>query len=127
MRIFISILALIFLFGAAALFLGHRSPSPATTSSAQTVQATVAPNTIAISNYLFGPDTITVKQGTLITWKNEDIARHTITADQPSDSAPSSMLIGKGESYSFTFTKPGTYTYHCEPHPYMKATIIVTQ
>jgi plastocyanin len=46
-------------------------------------------------------------------------------ADTMSADAPSSELLAKGESYSFTFKKAGTYTYHCTPHPYMKGTVVV--
>ena len=30
-----------------------------------------------------------------------------------------------GESYEFTFTEPGTFTYHGQPHPWQKGTIII--
>ena len=33
--------------------------------------------------------------------------------------------LANGKTYSFTFTTPGTYAYHCAIHTYMKATIIV--
>ncbi|MCP8315647.1 MAG: hypothetical protein H3Z51_02130, partial [archaeon] len=31
----------------------------------------------------------------------------------------------QGQSFSYTFTEPGVYVYHCDPHPYMVGTIIV--
>ena len=34
-------------------------------------------------------------------------------------------LPGKGKTYSFTFTKPGSYTYYCDIHQGMNATIVV--
>jgi amicyanin len=84
-------------------------------------------NTVTIKDYAFNPGTISVKVGTKVTWTNEDAVAHTVTADDPSSDAPSSGDIGKGDSYSFTFNKAGTYAYHCTPHPYMKATVIVTE
>ncbi|MEO6513920.1 MAG: cupredoxin family copper-binding protein [Candidatus Saccharimonadales bacterium] len=84
-------------------------------------------NTVAIKDFAFNPGTITVKVGTKVTWTNEDSVAHTVTADTASSDAPASNSIGKGDSYSFTFNKAGTYDYHCTPHPYMKATVIVTQ
>lgn len=89
---------------------------------------TTAPsaNTLTIKDYMFTPATVKVKVGTKVTWTNQDEVNHTVTADNPSSAAPSSMDIAKGQSYSFTFTKPGTYAYHCFPHPYMHGTVEVT-
>ena len=37
-----------------------------------------------------------------------------------------SGLLGPGQSYTFTFPKPGVYTYYCLAHaPLMKGTITV--
>lgn len=81
---------------------------------------------VTIKAYAFGPSKITVKVGTKVTWTNQDSVKHTVTPDNDSPDFTASELFGKGESYSFTFTKAGTYAYHCEPHPYMKATVEVT-
>ncbi len=81
-------------------------------------------NAITIKDYAFSPATLTIKKGTTITWTNQDIAKHTVTGDS---GGPSSEFFGKGKSYSYTFTKAGSYPYHCEPHPYMTATIVVTE
>jgi amicyanin len=85
------------------------------------------PNEVIISNYAYAPQKITVKVGTTVTWTNKDSIEHTVTADTKSADAPKSELIAKGQTYSFTFNKAGTYDYHCEPHPYMKGTVVVTQ
>jgi hypothetical protein len=37
-----------------------------------------------------------------------------------------SGAVQPGQSYSFTFDKPGTYTYHCEIHPDMTGTVTVS-
>ena len=84
-------------------------------------------NSVTIKDFAFNPGTVTVKVGTKVTWTNEDSVSHTVTADTPSADAPASGNIAKGESYSFTFAKVGTYAYHCTPHPYMKAKVIVTE
>jgi amicyanin len=87
----------------------------------------VATDQVEIENYSFTPAVIKVKVGTKVTWTNKDSVQHNIVADTASPDAPDGDLIAKGESYSFTFNKAGTYTYHCSPHPYMKATVIVTE
>lgn len=42
-----------------------------------------------------------------------------------SPAAFSSDSLSTGASYKFTFTQPGSYTYHCSIHPSMKGTVIV--
>ena len=87
----------------------------------------VAATNVTISNYMFGPMAIKVKVGDTVTWTNDDSVHHNIAADKPSGDAPTGPLIGKGETYKYTFKKAGTYTYHCEPHPYMHGTVVVTE
>jgi plastocyanin len=36
-----------------------------------------------------------------------------------------SGTLANGAAYQFTFTQPGTFTYHCTIHPSMTGTIIV--
>jgi plastocyanin len=73
----------------------------------------------------FSPPTIVVVLGVnnTITWTNNDIAAHTVTSDTVG--AFNSGNIAAGSSWSYTFTSPGTYGYHCSYHPWMKGTVIV--
>ncbi len=67
---------------------------------------------------------IEIAPGTTVRWTNNDQLVHTITADDGSwDSGP----IEPGKSWSHTFTKPGEVAFHCTPHPFMKAVIVVRQ
>lgn len=84
-------------------------------------------NVIQIKDYAYSPSIKTVKVGTTLTWVNQDTAAHTVTAGDKSTNNLASPLLKKGESYSYTFSKPGTVSYFCEPHPYMKATIEVAE
>ncbi|MDD5050490.1 MAG: cupredoxin family copper-binding protein [Candidatus Pacebacteria bacterium] len=86
-----------------------------------------APSSVSvnIANFAYSPATITVKAGTKVTWTNSDSAPHTITSD--SGSVLNSPRLAQGDLWSFTFTTPGTYAYHCAVHPMMKATVVVTQ
>jgi amicyanin len=79
-----------------------------------------------ISDYSFSPATLTVKQGTKVTWTNKDNVGHTVTSDSGPDSFDSGLL-SNNQTFSFTFSKPGTYTYYCSVHPYMKGTVVVTE
>jgi plastocyanin len=72
----------------------------------------------------FGPKRVEITVGTTIQWTNNDPLVHTITAD---DGSWDSGAIEPGKSWSHTFTRPGEYPFHCTPHPFMKAVIIVRQ
>lgn len=82
---------------------------------------------IAISDFSYSPQTITVKKGTTVTWTNNDSVSHDVAPDESNSEAfQKSELLAQGETYSFTFNTPGTYAYHCTPHPQMTGTVIVT-
>jgi plastocyanin len=87
-------------------------------------QDAVATSQVNITNYLFSPATIKVSSGSTVTWTNIDNVHHTITMDSGSN-GPNSGDIGLNQKYSFKFTKPGTYAYHCMIHPEMHGTVIV--
>ena len=84
-------------------------------------------NTIIIKNYHFTPSPLWIKKGTTITWTNKDLAAHTVTLDDPQGLGPKSMLLNQNQSYEFKFDQNGTFNYHCDPHPYMKSIIEVTE
>ncbi len=71
----------------------------------------------------FDPVTFQAKVGQTITWVNRDSQTHTITSDT---NLFDSGVKGPGDTYTYTFKQPGTYTYHCSLHPWMKATVVVT-
>ena len=83
---------------------------------------------VAIREFRFVPDTIRVPAGTKITWINceEDFADepHTTTSEAGADNWRSELLA-PGDLYERRFDQPGTYPYFCEPHPFMRATVIV--
>ena len=57
-----------------------------------------------------------------VTWVNHDVAIHTVTSGT---GAFDSKNIASGSSWSYTFSTPGTYGYHCTIHPWMTGTVIV--
>jgi amicyanin len=79
---------------------------------------------VEIEDFAYVPGTITIKVGTTVTWTNKDNVGHTATSDT---GVFDSGMLGKDSSYSYTFTTAGTYGYFCTPHPYMVATIVVTE
>lgn len=82
---------------------------------------------VTIMHYSFVPNIITIRKGTTLTWKNMDPVVHTVESgnqEQPAEIFDSGPLY-QGQSFSYTFTEPGVYVYHCDPHPYMLGTVIV--
>lgn len=106
----------------------HNASDTPTQSSNNTNTQSQAEETdkVTIKDFAFGPSSITVKRGTTVTWTNQDDVRHDVTPVKSDDFEQSEML-GKGQSYSVTFDKVGTFAYFCSPHPYMKGQVIVTE
>jgi plastocyanin len=97
------------------------SPAPATGGTAG---AGSAPGAVQIKNFAFSPSTVTVSAGAAVTWTNADNTAHTVTFNDTS--VTSSGHISGGQTYQVTFTKAGTYTYHCSIHPTMLGTVTVS-
>jgi plastocyanin len=93
---------------------------PWATSIAQAGEA----QDVAIHNYRFTPGMLIVSVGTTVTWTNRDFDVHTVVAD---DTPPTFKSAGldTDDSFSFTFHKAGTYSYHCSVHPHMTGKIVV--
>ena len=85
------------------------------------VPAGAAEVKVGIDNFTFNPKVVTVKAGTTVTWTNNDDIPHTV-ANPPKFK---SKALDTGDSYSFTFTTPGSYSYFCSLHPHMTGTIVV--
>ena len=68
------------------------------------------------------PEAVAVEAGTEVTWTNSDDATHTATAD---DSSFDTGDLNEGDWASVTFDEPGTFSYYCRFHPFMKATVEV--
>jgi plastocyanin len=87
---------------------------------------------VRIHNSGFSPEILTVPAGTTVTWFNLDSSKHRVVSD--TGLFDSGILVHSGnndigfdkESYSFKFSQPGNYSYHCAINPSMKGTIVVT-
>ncbi|HEV2227303.1 MAG TPA: plastocyanin/azurin family copper-binding protein [Nitrososphaerales archaeon] len=78
----------------------------------------------------FSPDTVTIVIGVnnTVFWTNSDDSGtpHTVTYKSGPDNSLASPTLNRGETYTFTFTTPGTYGYYCTFHPaVMTGTVIV--
>jgi plastocyanin len=101
------------------------SGPPAGTSASTTGTAVpVAGNAVSIDNFAFVPATLTVPAGSTVTWTNHDEEPHTVAASDGSFHSPG---MGSQGTYSHTFATAGRFDYVCSIHPFMHATVVVTQ
>lgn len=91
------------------------TPAPEAPTGPQTLN-------VDISNMALNPTDLTIKVGDTVVWTNNDDATHLITG---TNGVISSKTMKKGDTYSKTFDKAGTYSYMCQIHPSMKGKIIV--
>jgi plastocyanin len=99
---------------------------PMSPPSTGTSTAPVTGDAVAIKNFAFSPAALKVKVGTTVTWTNQDTDAHTVTS-AGSGGPLHSAALNTHATYSYTFTKPGTYSYLCTIHPFMTATVEVTR
>lgn len=81
---------------------------------------------VEMVDFSFEPPTVTIQAGGKVIWQNEGEAPHTATADAGSFDT-GTVDPGKLKSETAAFKKPGTFSYICEIHPQMKATVEVVQ
>jgi hypothetical protein len=95
---------------------GTSTPSPGSSNGSSGPAPNCAnPCTIIIANSAFGNgQTVVVRAGTTVTWVNKDNTQHTTTSDT---GVWDSGIMNTGKSFSFTFSSPGTFPYHCNVHP----------
>jgi plastocyanin len=67
-------------------------------------------------NYL--PSPAVIQNGSIVTWINQDILDHTVTAD---DGSFDIRIIPPNSSGASIINAVGNITYHCKIHPWMKA------
>jgi plastocyanin len=94
-------------------------------SAAVAGAAQAATVTVQMGDNTFTPDSVTVNVGDTVTWNHVGNNPHDVTADNGAFSSPRRMA--NGQSFSWTATAPGTFTYTCTIHAArgMKGTIVV--
>ena len=105
-------------------YFGRRGKAAANEAAAGGGEGAAKAVQVEMRTMTFNPKRIEVAAGSTVRWTNNDQLVHTITADDGSwDSGP----IEPGKTWTHTFTQPGAYAFHCTPHPFMKAVVVVRQ
>jgi len=99
---------------------------------------------VEIRQYKYFPETLHVAVGSVVRWTNFDNIGHTVTFTA-ADTGPkrpmrsrsevlemnrptelySSKLFKENETFTVKFDRAGRFGYICDPHPYMKAVVVV--
>jgi plastocyanin len=116
-------------FSAALLILMLLAPATAFAKT-YTIKEISAPGTS--KPYFFEPSTLTIQPGDTVTFVNVQDEMHNVMFDSVPKAVTDDMIMGPdqekaGSAWSYTFTIPGTYHFHCHPHEAlgMKGTLIV--
>lgn len=78
--------------------------------------------TAVVQDFMFRPSRLEIAVGTTVVWSNGGQVVHTVTAEDGSfESGP----IEVGQRRGVTFSRPGTFPFHCTPHPFMRGEVVV--
>jgi plastocyanin len=83
-----------------------------TTSNTTVIPATYS---VAIEDFSFTPQTLTINAGDTVTWTNNGPSQHTVASN--SGAELDSAVLAVGNTYTHTFITAGTFQYHCSIHP----------
>jgi plastocyanin len=104
------------------------APAPSPPAVSSTLVSAAGSTSVSIldgnsqSAFRFSPSSITVGAGETVTWTNNGSAPE---GHDISGSGLGSGTLHTGQSYSHTFASPGTFSYFCSIHPFMKGTVTV--
>ncbi len=112
--------------------LGDTPTAPPTPPSSPTNGA------VGIQDFSYAPQTLNITVGGNVNWTNNGPSVHMAVSDaglwnSGTLAAPGGGGgyggggSGSGGTFSRVFSQAGTYPYHCEIHPYIRGSIIVSQ
>src|SRR2546421_4435487 len=100
----------------------HGNPKPAVVGNAAPSATGPVAAEVRVGGYRFTADSVVIAAGQTVRWVNADFVEHTITFD---GAEPGSPLISPNGTWAHRFDRPGSYTYHCTPHPFMTGVVVV--
>jgi len=126
----LGLVALLVVFGVVIhLIDSHNKTSTNTANTNASAKLPVAE--VSITSSAFVPSTINIKVGEAVTWTNADSAAHWVASDPyPADNGLAGFNSGQGmltnDTFTFVFSKAGTYSYHDNLNPYtIKGVVVV--
>ncbi len=89
-------------------------------AATKAVDSTSSSASVKIQNFAYDEETVTIKKGESVTWKNYDSAQHNVVSAEFE-----SPLLSKDKTFTQQFNKEGTYEYYCSLHPSMRGKVVV--
>lgn len=82
---------------------------------------------VKIAKMKFQTPDLNVKAGSTVTWTNTEALPHNVhfKAGPGLEKDVEGVMLRANETFSVKFNTPGTYTYICTPHPFMKGKVTV--
>jgi plastocyanin len=83
---------------------------------------------VSMKDIQFHPADVTIKAGQTVTWTNDEAVAHDVDGSGQGVNFSSGPVGGmnEGDTFKFTFDKPGKYDYVCRVHaPGMAGTVTV--
>src|SRR3712207_5307306 len=84
--------------------------------------ASAATRVVDIRAAGFFPGSLTITAGDTVTWRNRDTVNHQVSSDTGAFISP---ILRPNQTWSYTFTNPGTYRYRDALQPNDRGTVIV--
>jgi plastocyanin len=79
---------------------------------------------VVVEDVYYWTDTVRIATGQVVEWVNRDAMDHTVSFEGRTGRRLSGKLKAKG-TYAVRFDAPGLYKYYCDPHPTMRAVVLV--
>lgn len=99
---------------------------PAATQQAQVCAPSTEATDVEATVGGFAWSAVTAKVGDVVTWTNGDGAPHKLAFDDGTCTMPAN-IGGGGGTQSLTFSKAGTFAFHCTLHGQMPGSITITE
>jgi len=104
----------------------NETPTPTKKVITPTELVQVSENSVVIRGSVFYPETLELKKGETLVWKNLNKPKRSFTLVSEEELFED-QLMGYGRSFSYTFDKAGDYTFKLEEIPDTELTISVKQ
>ncbi|WP_407356813.1 hypothetical protein [Methanolobus sp. WCC5] len=82
---------------------------------------------VYIDSYEFHPYSTTIAPGDTVLWINNDSVAFIIKGNIVGGDSFQSPTLRKGDTFAYTFEKPGSYKYEIVTHPWTKGGFIVVE
>ncbi len=101
------------------------------------VESPASASTITLKLIAFQPTQVEIPVGETVTWRQDDVASHTVTSGRVEGSGGTvtatpdgrfdSGNIAKGQNFQFTFPEPGQFAFYCAIHPATMTGVVTVQ